>query len=142
MRTTIAILKVLAGHPEGCAMLDVLKRDLAILSTSGRDWSDRIARLAAHAGNVRAFGDNLIERGAQGWRITEAGRMLLAALESAAATGMPMRETPVPEAVPAPPQRRPLLIAAPPTQRHAPSDRRPSQETRRRRQTIALNRSA
>ena len=142
MRTTIAILKVLAGHPEGRATLDVLKRDLAILSTGGRDWSDRIACWAARADEVRVYSDRLIERDAHGWRITQVGRMLLASLEGAAA-GIPITETPPePEAAPAPPQRPSLLIAAPTTQRHATSDRRPIKAKRPLHKMIALNRSA
>src|SRR6476469_2836517 len=49
MSFQITILKVLAGHPEGRASLADLKRAMAILITSGSDWTDRMKRLAARA---------------------------------------------------------------------------------------------
>src|SRR5258705_240845 len=49
MSFQITILKVLAGHPEGRALLPDLKRAMAILITSRSDWTDRMTRLAARA---------------------------------------------------------------------------------------------
>jgi hypothetical protein len=49
MSFQITILKVLAGHPGGRASLADVKRAMAILITSGSDWTDRTKRLAARA---------------------------------------------------------------------------------------------
>jgi hypothetical protein len=37
----VTILKVLVSYPVGFAALAVVKRDVAILATSGREWSER-----------------------------------------------------------------------------------------------------
>lgn len=63
--------------------MDDLKRDMEILATSGRDWSERTKRLAAHAPGLSIFEQGLIERRDGGWRITDAGRELLEGLETA-----------------------------------------------------------
>jgi len=36
----VTVLKVLVSYPDGFASLSDLKRDVAILATSGREWSD------------------------------------------------------------------------------------------------------
>ena len=43
----VTVLKILVSYPEGFAVMDDIKRDMAILATSGRDWADRTKRLAA-----------------------------------------------------------------------------------------------
>jgi hypothetical protein len=87
----IATMKVLSSYPTGKASLADLKRDLAILTTSGADWTQRMKRLAARAPDLDAFSRGFIERDATGWSITAAGRAFLDALER-----------PVPDARPAP----------------------------------------
>src|SRR5260370_33169037 len=78
----ITVLKVLAGHPEGRASLEELRRAVAILISSGPDWTDRTKRLAARAPRLDIFTQALVLRDKSGWQITEAGRALLAAIEA------------------------------------------------------------
>jgi hypothetical protein len=78
----ITVLKVLAGHPEGRASLDELRRAVAILISSGPDWTDRTKRLAVRAPGLDIFTQAFVLRGKTGWQITEAGRVFLAALEA------------------------------------------------------------
>jgi hypothetical protein len=76
-----AILKVLSCHPEGTATIAALNADLAILNTSGRDWTDRMKRLAACVPDLDLFSQRLVVRSDAGWQITEAGRAVLHAAE-------------------------------------------------------------
>jgi len=78
----ITILKVLAGHPGGRASLAELKHAVAILISSGPDWTDRTKRLAARAPGLDIFTQRLVLRDATGWQITDAGRALLASVEA------------------------------------------------------------
>ena len=77
----ITVLKVLAGHPGGRASLADVRRAVAILISSGPDWTDRTKRLAARAPGLDIFSQSLILRDSEGWQITDAGRALLAAVE-------------------------------------------------------------
>jgi hypothetical protein len=81
----ITVLKVLAGHPDGSLSVEDLKRAVAILITSGADWTGRTKRLAARAPDLDIFSQSLVTCDAHRWRITEAGRVLLAAIDSPAA---------------------------------------------------------
>src|SRR5258705_9872870 len=81
MSFQITILKVLAGHPEGRASLADLRRAVAILISSGSDWTDRTKRLAARAPGLDIFSQALVLRDDSGWQITDSGRALLASLE-------------------------------------------------------------
>ena len=56
MNFQVTILKVLASYSDGFASLADIKRDVAILATSGREWSDRTTRLAARAPGLEIFG--------------------------------------------------------------------------------------
>lgn len=58
-----------------------IKRDMAILVTSGRDWADRTKKLGARVPDLDIFSQQLIERVNGGWRITEDGRALLKFME-------------------------------------------------------------
>ena len=82
MSFQITILKVLAGHPGGQASLAELRSSVAILMTSGREWIDRTKTLAARAPGLDIFSQALVTRGVEGWRITEAGRILLKSIEN------------------------------------------------------------
>lgn len=82
MSLQVTILKVLASHDSGRATLASLNRDIAILSTSGPEWSARIKRLAARVAAIDIFGSGYVLRDAEGWQITEAGRKFLDALEA------------------------------------------------------------
>jgi hypothetical protein len=57
---------------------------VAILMSSGIDWTARTGRMAARAPDLNIFGQSLVLRDSKGWQITEAGRTLLASLEGSA----------------------------------------------------------
>jgi hypothetical protein len=68
-----------------------LKREVAILAASGREWSERAKRLAARVPGLEIFAQGLVERRDGGWRITDAGRSALELMERkpAASEGPP-----------------------------------------------------
>jgi hypothetical protein len=78
----ITILKVLAGHPGGRASLADLRHAVAILISSGPDWTNRTKRLAGRAPGLDIFGQALVLRDDAGWQITDAGRALLTSVET------------------------------------------------------------
>ncbi|MDP3691606.1 aminoacyl-tRNA deacylase [Bradyrhizobium sp.] len=102
MSLQVAILKVLASHDSGRATLASLKRDIAVLSASGAEWSARIKRLAARVAAIDIFGCGYVLRDAEGWQITAAGREFLDALEAVTQDNQPpvpvRRSADVPEA--------------------------------------------
>jgi hypothetical protein len=51
----ITILKVLAGQPEGNLSVADLRNNVAILISSGRDWTDRTKRIAARTPGLSTF---------------------------------------------------------------------------------------
>nr|WP_249787125.1 MULTISPECIES: hypothetical protein [unclassified Bradyrhizobium] len=90
-----------------------LKRDMAILATSGRDWADRTRRLAARAPDLDIWSQGLVERINGGWRLTSKGREVLEFME-ARASSEPVQVAavggttqPVAERAPVPPIRQP-----------------------------------
>ena len=123
MSFQITVLKVLAGHPEGRLSLGDLKRAVAILISSGSDWTDRTKRLAALAPDLDIFSQSFVLRDDAGWQITDAGRALLASIEKPAPMMTPRDQgleivvtlTPVP--------------ASPPVRLAAVSRRRPRRRT-------------
>ena len=70
MSFQITILKVLAGHPGGHASLADLKHAVAILISSGPDWTERTERLVARTPNLDIFSQLLVLRNDDGWQIT------------------------------------------------------------------------
>jgi len=100
----ITVLKVLAGSTGGRLPLADLRRDVAILMSSGTDWTNRTRRLAARAPGLDIFSQALVVRDPEGWRITDAGLAFLIALEAPAAINNSQEpapdvaETPPPEA--------------------------------------------
>ncbi|MET4344682.1 hypothetical protein ABIC07_004179 [Bradyrhizobium sp. RT9a] len=74
MNFQVTVLKILVSYPDGFALMADLKRDMAILATSGRDWAERTKRLAARASHLDIFSQALVERENGGWRITAKGR--------------------------------------------------------------------
>ena len=86
MNFQVTVLKVLVSYPDGFAVMADLKRDMAILATSGRDWAERTKRLAARVPDLDIFSQGLIERMNGGWRITDKGRSVLANHGSTART--------------------------------------------------------
>src|SRR4029453_14510514 len=59
-----------------------IKRDMAILATSGRDWADRTKRLAARVPDLDIFSQGLVERENGGCKITVKGRVVLDFMEA------------------------------------------------------------
>jgi hypothetical protein len=80
----ITILKVLAGQREGHASHPDVTKAVAILMSSGADWSNRMKRLAARAPGLCMFSSGYVLRDASGWRITDTGRAFLASIETPA----------------------------------------------------------
>lgn len=78
----VTVLKILVSYPDGFAHMEELKRDMAILATSGRDWAERTKRLGARVPDLNIFSQALIERVNGGWRITQKGRSVLAFMEA------------------------------------------------------------
>src|SRR6266567_5207731 len=78
----MAILKVLSSYSGGRAGVAELKRDLAILNSSGPEWTQRMRRLAARVPQVDLFGQRLVLRDETGWKLTDAGREVLRFVES------------------------------------------------------------
>jgi hypothetical protein len=66
MSFQVTVLKVLAGHPGGALSVDDLKHAVAILMTSGRDWTDRTKRMLARAPDLDIFSQSLVIRDADG----------------------------------------------------------------------------
>ena len=84
MSFQITILKVLAGHPEGRASVPDLTRYVAVFTSSGADWSQRMKRLAARAPGLDIFSSGYVVREESGWLITDLGRRFLASIEKPA----------------------------------------------------------
>lgn len=82
MNFQVTVLKILVSYPDGFAVMADLKRDMAILATSGRDWVERTKRLAARVPDLDIFSQGLVERMNGGWRITEKGRAVLELMET------------------------------------------------------------
>jgi hypothetical protein len=131
----VTVLKVLVSYPDGFATLADLKRDMAILATSGRDWTERTKRLAARMPDLDIFSQDLVERQDGGWRITEKGRSVLEMMEARPATAEAPEQS-TPELVKAP---KPISSPVPP----APTavNLGPRERRRRRRQGIGRRRA-
>jgi hypothetical protein len=78
----VTVLKILVSYPDGFAVMADLKRDMAVLATSGRDWAERTKRLAARVADLDIFSQALVERLNGGWRITGKGRAVLELVEA------------------------------------------------------------
>jgi len=104
----VTVLKILVSYPDGFAVMADLKRDMAILATSGRDWAERTKRLASRVPDLDIFSQALVIREMGGWRITEKGRAVLEFMEARpgvmqTAEAAPSKEVEVP--LPLLPQR-------------------------------------
>ncbi|GLR99307.1 hypothetical protein GCM10007858_69500 [Bradyrhizobium liaoningense] len=93
MNFQVTVLKILVSYPDGFAVMADLKRDMAILATSGRDWAERTKRLAARVPDLDIFSQGLVERLNGGWRITDKGRTVLEIMEARSAA-VPATEPP------------------------------------------------
>nr|WP_082905802.1 hypothetical protein [Bradyrhizobium centrolobii] len=125
MNFQVTVLKILVSYPGGFAPLAELKRDMAILATSGRDWAERTKRMATRAPDLDIFSQRLIERVNGGWRITEKGRAVLNVMEARSIPTEMQPEMIAPASEPAKPTPADTLPV-----RVAP---RPSERRRRRR---------
>ena len=74
-------MKILAGYPARLATLKELKRQLALLATSGPEWSDLTRRLAAEFPQLDIFTLGFVERYSFGWRLTHKGLVALETME-------------------------------------------------------------
>ncbi|MCP2132572.1 hypothetical protein [Bradyrhizobium ottawaense] len=111
MNFKVTVLKILVSYPDGFAVMEDLKRDMAILATSGRDWADRTKRLAARVPDLDIFSQGLVERISGGWRITAKGRAVLEFMEARPAAPEPIQAPSVEQAkaaIVAPAQLAPL----------------------------------
>src|SRR5258705_9440519 len=104
MSFQITILKVLAGQPEGRASLAELRRAVAILISSGPDWTDQTKRLASRAPELDIFSQSFVLRHSGGWQITDAGRAFLISVERPAplmaSSGQAVTAMPIPASPP------------------------------------------
>lgn len=112
MNFQVTVLKILVAYPDGFAVMEDLKRDMAILATSGRDWADRTKRLAARVPGLDIFSQGLVERISGGWKITSKGREVLELMEARptvleTAQAHPAEDTSATSLAPVPPLRQP-----------------------------------
>ena len=91
MNFQVTVLKVLVSYPGGFAPMDDIKRDMAILATSGREWADRTKRLAARVPDLDIFSQGLVDRESGGWKITDKGRAVLEFMEARTVLDQPLK---------------------------------------------------
>jgi hypothetical protein len=103
----VTVLKILVSYPDGFALMAELKRDMAILATSG---PERTRRLAARVADLDIFSQALIERLNGGWRITDKGRSVLDLMEGRGAEPETVREAPEAEPTTAAPRAAPPRV--------------------------------
>ncbi|WP_375778674.1 hypothetical protein ACE103_05870 [Bradyrhizobium sp. ma5] len=106
----VTVLKILVSYPDGFAVMADLKRDMAILATSGREWADRTRRVAARVPDLDLFSQGLVERLNGGWRITDKGRVVLDLMEAKPVE--PQAELGAPAEIPASEKATPRLLAS------------------------------
>lgn len=94
MNFQVTVLKILVSYPDGFALMADLKRDMAILATSGRDWAERTRRLGSLVPDLDIFSQALIERMNGGWRITQEGRAALEFMEARPSRPEPAKDPP------------------------------------------------
>jgi len=92
MNFHVTFLKILGSYPKGFAASAELKRDVAILAASGRDWSERTKRIASLLPGLDIFSQGLVAHENGGWRLTESGYSVLAFLVDAEAAMNSVRE--------------------------------------------------
>ncbi|MGY0575928.1 hypothetical protein ACTGJ9_036930 [Bradyrhizobium sp. RDM12] len=130
MNFQVTVLKILVSYPDGFAPMADLKRDMAILATSGREWAERTKRLATRVPDLDIFSHRLVERISGGWQITAKGRAVLEFMEA--------RPAAAPEPIQAPLVEE--TTAATPTQ--VPPLRQPVDRAKRRRERRERRREA
>jgi hypothetical protein len=116
----MAIMKVLSGHPDGCATLADLNADLAILNAVA-DWTSRMRRLAQRRPGLDIFSQGIVVRNRYGWTLTAKGFQILDSLERSETSDSPTEVVElisVPATVETSAEARPLP-RAPPAKRFA-----------------------
>ena len=78
----VSIMKVLASYPLRLATPAELKRDLAILASSGPDWAESTRRMAAACPDLDIFDLGFVERYSFGWHLTHRGLQALERMEN------------------------------------------------------------
>lgn len=131
MNFQVTVLKILVSYPDGFAVMEDLKRDMAILATSGREWADRTRRLAARVPDLDIFSHGLVKRISRGWQITAKGRAVLEFMEARPAAPEPIQAPLVEETTAA-------IVAV--TQLRQPLDRAKRRRERRERRREARQR--
>ena len=121
MSLQVAIMKVLSGHPNGCAALADLNADLAVLNAVP-DWTSRMRRLALRRPGLDIFTQGMVVRDSNGWTLTAAGFQVLKSLEQPGTAehpteavqlvSIPASVEPSAEAIPLPRTRSPKRVAA------------------------------
>ncbi|UPK19154.1 hypothetical protein [Bradyrhizobium sp. 131] len=106
MNFHVTVLKILVSYPDGFAVMADLKRDMAILATSGQDWADRTKRLAARVPDLDIFSQGLVARETGGWKITIKGRAVLEFMEARPVADLAIDTVPAVDA-PLPPLPQP-----------------------------------
>lgn len=134
MNFQVTVLKVLVSYPDGFAVMEDIKRDMAILATSGRDWAERTKRLAARLPDLDIFSQGLIDRLNGGWRITDKGRAVLEIMEARPALVQQATELPDVRAVeePTPATTLSPMLSIAPVRRMRKRSRRQRDVIRRR----------
>ena len=100
MSIQVAFLKILASHDSGRATTASLKRDIAILATSGPEWNTRMRRLAARVQTVDIIAGGYVLCDRDGWQITAEGREFLRVLEAVTQDNLPAYpELPAPDGI-------------------------------------------
>ena len=120
MNFQVTVLKILVAYPDGFAVMEDLKRDMAILATSGRDWADRTRRLAARVPDLDIWSQGLVERTSGGWK---KGRAALEFMEARPAAPEPRQASVIEETAAA------MVVA-----RDVPPLRQPADRAKRRRE--------
>jgi hypothetical protein len=80
----VSVLKILSGYPNGLASKVDVKRDLALLATSGPDWARYSRRLAAQFPSLDVFSAGMVQIHSFGWRLTIKGSIVLEMMVQAA----------------------------------------------------------
>ncbi|MBR1154045.1 hypothetical protein JQ575_25915 [Bradyrhizobium sp. JYMT SZCCT0428] len=76
-----AAYRLVTSHLRLVALVE-LTCAVAMLISSGPDWTNRTKRWAARAPGLEIFTQAFVLRDKSGWQITEAGRALLASIEA------------------------------------------------------------
>nr|WP_246570936.1 hypothetical protein [Bradyrhizobium liaoningense] len=109
--------------------MEDLKRDMAILATSGPDWAGRTRRLAVRVPDLVIWSQGLVERISGGWQITSKGRAVLEFMEAAPAALEPIQPPSVDQTI----GTSPALV--PPLRQPADRAKRGRKRRERRRET-------